>query len=325
MTETIGAGKPVRYISFSLLDLTSDRELPGNLYLCIHHKMIRYKNKGDALDAASFNKLIYNQIKIIFIEETDRKAFDDWTDNQEENKQIESVKKENPDVAEIVEAKQQQRRAIMDIFNGPRDDRQVKAAIDTSKRLVTEFLKKPFAINNIQSIQSYSKGCLDHSVNVSVLSVFLGIRLGYTHQLILENLALGGLFHDIGKVLIDRKDDGAMSEHDEELMKQHPKLGAELIEKKKEVPNEVRMIVAQHHEFLDGSGYPNKLKGLAIYDLARLVVIANIYDELISDSKAENMKERTQDALAQLEKNYEGKLDPKKLEKIIKILRYSFV
>lgn len=324
-----GDTKQNTYISIPLLELTSEREFPGDVYLCLHHKMVKYRASGDQLSADDFNKLVFNQVRFVFIEESSRDAFKKWmaeAEATEDAQNPEAAKAaENPEAVPIIEAAAEQRRAMMDIFENPRDDKQVKAAIDTSKKLVTEFLRKPFAISNIQALQKYGKGTLDHAVNVSVLSVFLGLRMGYSHQLILENLAMGGLFHDIGKIMLEPKAEGGMSEEDEAAMQKHPALGQELLEKIREVQNEVRMIVAQHHEYLDGSGYPNKLKGLAIYDLARLVCIANLYDELISQSVLPTLKEKATEALNRLESEYEGKLDPKKLEKVLKILRYSFL
>src|SRR5690606_1043590 len=128
----------------------------------------------------------------------------------------------------LVELVQEQRRAMLDFFDSPRDDKQVKAAIDLSKKMAMEFMKKPYALNNIHSIQRYSKGCLDHSVNVSVLSVFLGIRMGYTHQVILENLALGGLMHDIGKISIEKGEE-SVSDDEDPAMQEHPKVGRDLL------------------------------------------------------------------------------------------------
>ncbi|MBI3543962.1 MAG: HD domain-containing protein [Deltaproteobacteria bacterium] len=307
-----------------LLELSAERPLPGSVYLCLRHKMIRYRNGGDTLDADSFNKLVYNHVKYVFIEEPDRDAFNAWFVEGENSEAAAISQAFSPETQEIVMQVATQRRAMMDIFENPKDDKAVKEAVEVSKKLVTEFLRKPFAINNISALQKHSKGAVDHSVNVSVLSVFLGLRMGYTHQIILENLAMGGLFHDIGKMLVETSDEGMTDENDP-AMQQHPKLGQELLEKSSEVANEVRMIVAQHHEFLDGSGYPNGLKGLAVYDLARLVAIANIYDNLITKSKLEGMKERQVEAVDILERDYADRLDAKKLEKVVKILRYSFL
>ena len=311
------------FVTLPMLDLSAESAFPGNVYLCLHHKMIRYRNKGDSLDLAAFNKLIYNHVRYVFIEDADRAVFKAWVATNEKSDATE-LSTAPPEAREIVEAVQTQRRAMMDIFESPKDDKAVKEAVEVSKKLVTEFLRKPFAVNNISALQKHSKGAVDHSVNVSVLSVFLGLRMGYTHQIILENLALGGLFHDIGKLLVETKDD-AMTNEDDPAMQQHPKLGMELLDKSREIANEVRMIVGQHHEFLDGSGYPSKLRGLAIYDLARLVAIANVYDNLISSSQAPTLKECQIEAVDKLESDFADRLDTKKLEKVVKILRYSFL
>lgn len=310
------------YLSIPLLELSADKEFPGPIYLCISHRMVRYRNKGDKFDTEGLNKLIYNKVQIVFIEEADKAAFDAWTKGNDATDQ-KQIQEAPPEAQQIVEAVQDQRRAAMDMFLTARSEPQVKYAVESSRKLVGEFLKKPFAVNNIAALARYSKGTVDHSVNVSTLAVFLGIRMGYTHQLILENLALGGLFHDIGKTLVPKSGDALLSD-DDPAMQEHPKLGRELLEKSKDrVPNEVLMIVGQHHEFLDGSGYPNGLKGLAVYDLARLVSIANIYDNLVSESKQESIKDRCSEALDRLEADYENKLDPRKMEKIVKILKYS--
>lgn len=323
-----GGNPKTTYISLPLLNLSSERGFPGDLYLCLRHKMVKYRNKGDKVSADDFNKLVFNHVRYVFLNEHERVEWEQWVENAEEfdakfNPEAVRVA-ESSEAKPIVEAVKEQRRAMMDVFEGPREDRQVKAAIDTSRKLVTEFLRKPFAINNIQALQKYGKGTIDHAVNVSVLSVFLGLRLGYSHQIILENLAIGGLFHDVGKIMIEPTNEG-VTEEDEATMQKHPLLGQNLLEKVREVQNEVLMIVAQHHEFLDGTGYPAKLRGLAIYDLARLVGIANLYDGFISQSVLPTLKERAAEALDRLENDYEGRLDPRKLEKVLKILRYSFV
>ena len=59
---------PFKYTSLPLLSLSADRPFPGNIYLCLQHKMVRYRNEGDQLDAAAFNKLVYNHVKLVFIE-----------------------------------------------------------------------------------------------------------------------------------------------------------------------------------------------------------------------------------------------------------------
>ncbi|HRK02947.1 MAG TPA: hypothetical protein PLH57_09810, partial [Oligoflexia bacterium] len=189
------------FVSLPLLKISTGKPLPGAIFLCLGHRMVRYRSKDDPIEPAEYDKLVFNRVRYIFFDEVDRMAFDRWVKNTEAaDTALEPAVAANAEAAPIAQAAMDQRRAIMDIFSNPKDDKQVAAAVDVSKRVVTEFMRKPFAINNIQQLQRYAKGAVDHSVNVSMLCVFLGLRMGYSHQVILENLALGGLFHDIGKV-----------------------------------------------------------------------------------------------------------------------------
>ncbi len=314
-----------RYVGIPTHELISNRDFPGDLFLCMRHRMIQYIKKGERLSDEHFNKLLFNHVKYVFVEKNQEIVFDQWIKHCNEN-DLPKLPKVPKDGAEIANAVTNHRRAVLDLFSDARSEPQVTNAINSSKKIVTEFMMKPYAINNVHAISRYSKGVMDHSVNVSTLAVFLGLRMGYTHQLILENLALGGLFHDLGKTLIQKKGDKMISDDDPE-MERHPILGKALLEKQRnnKISEEVLMIVAQHHELMDGTGYPNKLKGIGVYDLARLVTIANVYDNLVSKSSKPDLKDRIKDALTIMDTEYRTKLDPRKMEKAVKILETSLI
>ena len=86
------------------------------------------------------------------------------------------------------------------------------------------------------------------------------------------------------------------------------------------IPNEVKMIIAQHHEYNDGSGFPKGLRGSNIYDLARIVSIANVFDELVGEAEGSLVK-RQRDAIRALDEEMFKKFDPQKLEKALKVLK----
>lgn len=120
-----------------------------------------------------------------------------------------------------------------------------------------------------------------HSLNVAVLAMLLGRELGLPAEA-LQLLGLGGLFHDIGKLKIPHKvlmraDDPSKAEA--EFLQRHCQYGVG-IGQKAQLPPEVIRIIAQHHEAMDGSGYPAKLQGDQIYSLARIVAVVNVYDNL---------------------------------------------
>jgi HD-GYP domain-containing protein (c-di-GMP phosphodiesterase class II) len=316
------------HVSWSARDLVVDRPLPGDLYLCIRHRLIRFRGKGDQVGRAEYDKFVYDQVECVFVGMADVKVFRDWMEAYAKQEQEETIGKADVESKPIYESTLVVRRSALDLFSAPKSDEAARVAIESSQRMVTEFLKKPYVVENVCHLQRYGRGVIDHSVNVSVLSAYLGMQMGFTSQTILEHLALGGLLHDLGKAfVVGAAGDDKMIDESAPEFKQHPLLGVQTIEGAgtgiSDVSNEVRMIIAQHHEFMDGSGYPGGLQGLSIYELSRIVAIANVYDNLVSESKETDLVRRQKDALVRLENEYAGKLDRRKLEKAVKILRKS--
>jgi putative nucleotidyltransferase with HDIG domain len=211
------------------------------------------------------------------------------------------------------------RRHAMDLFSGNTSSDAVVKTLNSSKKLVAEVMKQPYVSKNLAQLQYFARGTVDHSVNVSVLSVYLAHHLGYTHQLILNHVGTGGLLHDIGKTGVKLLDSDTPQEI-EQKMQEHPALGVQILDKMLGVPAEVKMIVGQHHELFDGSGFPKKLRGSAIYDLARIVSLANVFDRLVADQTGP-LQERQKAAVKNMEQAMHRKFEPQKLEKAMKVLK----
>lgn len=125
-----------------------------------------------------------------------------------------------------------------------------------------------------------------HSLNVTLLSMMLAKELKAPREAI-RLIGLGAMFHDVGKRDIPdrivRKAD-ALTKHELSLLQQHCAYGVET-GRKLGLPNEALTVIAQHHELMDGSGYPKGLKGGDCSLLARIVAIANTYDNLCNPVK----------------------------------------
>ncbi len=120
-----------------------------------------------------------------------------------------------------------------------------------------------------------------HSLNVTVLTMMLAKELAFSEQDI-KLLGIGCLFHDIGKIEIpDRiaNKAGELSRAEQNLLQQHVMYGLQIADKLG-LAKPVQDIIAQHHEYADGAGYPNYLRGDRISPLARIVAITNTYDNL---------------------------------------------
>jgi putative nucleotidyltransferase with HDIG domain len=122
-----------------------------------------------------------------------------------------------------------------------------------------------------------------HTRRVALLAVGVGEELGLPATR-LRRLALGGILHDIGKLRVPDailKKPAALTDDEYAVIRRHPGWGAALLEELGFAP-EVRAIVRDHHERLDGTGYPARKIGPELSDEAMIVAVCDVYDALVS-------------------------------------------
>ena len=136
-----------------------------------------------------------------------------------------------------------------------------------------------------------------------------------------DESGLGFLLHDIGKkeippYILNKK--GTLTHQEWEIIKMHPEVGAKILQKSSDRISEKTLeIVLQHHERIDGTGYPRGLKGKQIGLYSRICIIANTFDSLTTNhSYREAMP--IVDALA-LMKERKGEFDGRLLSEFVKI------
>ncbi|MEN6414120.1 MAG: HD-GYP domain-containing protein [Veillonellales bacterium] len=125
----------------------------------------------------------------------------------------------------------------------------------------------------------------NHSVNVAIIAGILAKWEGYKEK-DLKDIILAGLLHDVGKTQIPLNilnKPGKLSADEMEIMRLHSTFGYHFIRQTNGVPKAVALSILQHHERLDGSGYPQGLKADEIHYAARIVAISDVYDALTSD------------------------------------------
>jgi putative two-component system response regulator len=153
---------------------------------------------------------------------------------------------------------------------------QMKSYIDDQAAAVTYSLAR--------SIEARDPTTEGHSQRVVEFAVGLGESLGLSQD-DLQALRVAGLVHDIGKVAVP--DDillkpGRLTPEETAIMQQHPVVGENICEPLKSF-RRILPIIRHHHERIDGSGYPDGLRGERIPLHAHIVQIADIYDALTSN------------------------------------------
>jgi putative nucleotidyltransferase with HDIG domain len=135
----------------------------------------------------------------------------------------------------------------------------------------------------LDDVRRYHEGTFQHCLLVTGVAVGFAIEIGFS-SLDVKRLGIAATLHDIGKARIplavldkpDRLDPG-----EEEIMRRHPAIGYELLQGIADISPEVLDGVRHHHEYLDGSGYPDGLTAPQISDLVRMLTISDIFAALI--------------------------------------------
>ena len=168
----------------------------------------------------------------------------------------------------------------------------------------------------VEAKDAYTQG---HTERVANLSLILGGKMGLSER-DMKALTFGGVMHDIGKIGIPNQiinKPGKLDPEEWQVMKKHPAIGYEIALPLEKNLGPALQAIRYHHEKMDGSGYPDGLKGEEIPVIARIVGLADIYDALTTDrpyrkglSKEKAVKIMQEEAAA-------GKLDTAILDKFI--------
>ena len=151
--------------------------------------------------------------------------------------------------------------------------------------LVRDIMAKKKNLVQITDIRLHDSYTFSHSVNVAVLATMLGNLCGYSKSK-LQVITLGGLLHDIGKLAVPTpilNKTSSLTADEFKIIRRHPSEGRKLLKEiNSPIASILAIIAAQHHEHLDGSGYPYHVRGKSIHPYSRITAIADVYDALTS-------------------------------------------
>lgn len=204
--------------------------------------------------------------------------------------------------------------------------REMDKAIKSGSRSKLNKIKRALQliVDCIESDESYllgyalaknSRNYYRHTVNVSILSVALGKRLGFS-RIQLRTLVIAAFFHDTGKIeipasILNKKTD--FSPMEQELLKRHPIDGIKLILRSfglSEISILSMLVSYEHHMKFDCSGYPSVPKKRDINLFSRIVNIANDFDSLISEMIGSDGRYGVYEALKSMSEGSGSAYDP---------------
>ena len=161
----------------------------------------------------------------------------------------------------------------------------MEAVSEVVGSMADSILRSPDALTSLTRLKQFDEYTFFHSVNTSALALSVGRHLGYEREPLLQ-LGTGMLLHDIGKTLIPLEilnKPGRYEADEFEIMKQHVLRGAEMLSNTTGLTDMYLKPTLEHHERVDGTGYPNRRSNKDLSQFGRIAAIVDIYDAVTSD------------------------------------------
>lgn len=197
-----------------------------------------------------------------------------------------------------------------------------EGAYRNSAALVEDLLEHMYEVETpflaLVSAGESDASITQHGISVAVVALMIAKAMELSKS-DMRDIALGCLYHDIGKLKVPdliRRKKGPLTEHEANFMKKHPNFGYDMLYKTGLYPEMVLNIIMHHHEFIDGTGFPDGLKGNKIPIVTQIVSLANDYDRQLWTDELRS----PQVALGYLFKNRAGKHAESLIAVLVKIL-----
>lgn len=284
--------KPVKIVDLIpgvQLDFAVKAFLPRN------NKMVLFSEKGEPISEEKMEKLKGNDFNTLFVHKDEVDNFKKYT--------VQTLSKYlKPNAISETEKSEKLKTCIRELISDLfiEDDStftKSQGLLKEVKDIIQLLLKDDHQISDkIDVMVKQETNFYQHLTNVSAYAGIFGIILGYEKP---EHLALAGILHDIGKINLPvefaEMDESELGPHGLEAYKKHPNYTLDIARfKKLPLPDKVMLAIQQHHEAMNGSGYPDGLPGYRISIEGKILAIANTFDKLTTMSpkhSAMNMRD----------------------------------
>ena len=207
---------------------------------------------------------------------------------------------------------------INDLLDGELSAKKIDQASDIVSDTVGLILSDKTTIKAMLKVTSHDYYTYTHSVNVSTYALGFGEYLNLSEEN-LKVIGMAGVMHDVGKRKIPSEiinKNGKLTNEEFDLMKSHPTFGVEILKELGETNQLLLDIVEQHHEKIDGSGYPKGLKKDDIHIIAQIMSIADIFDALTTKRSYKDAM-KSFEAFNIMHNHMKKELNPKLLRKFM--------
>ncbi len=236
-------------------------------------------NRGDKFTSTIKEQIEQQNIVDLYVLEKDHDKYE--KDTQVYLKKI--IKDDNVSVSLKSEILHEMAADVInDLLEGSINTQKIEQANEVVNDTVNLLLDDPKAINAMLKVTSHDYYTYTHSVNVSTYALGFGSYLNLGKEQ-LHMLGMAGIMHDLGKRKVPSEiinKNGKLTDEEFKVIKNHPTYGVEILKELGETNQVLLNIIEQHHEKINGKGYPYGLKDKEIHPFAQIMTIADIFDAL---------------------------------------------
>jgi HD-GYP domain-containing protein (c-di-GMP phosphodiesterase class II) len=304
-----------KYFKIRLASLHPDRFITFDIFIFLNKKYVLYMRAGAKFEGEKIEHFDSKRADLFYVKEGDRDAYKTYVKARINDDKLTGAEK-------AVILKESSFSLVEELFEQPSVDR----ALEESKEVIGNFVNfidsDRDSVANLIGLSSHDFYTYNHSLDVSIYSLGLGLKAGYLKKEDLMELGRGALFHDIGKrkvnvEIICKK--GGLDDNEWAMMKRHPLYGLEILNEFPDISDAVKACVFEHHENHIGNGYPQALTGGEIHPMARIVALTDTYDALTT-KRSYNVPMSPEDALTLMKDKLHGRFDPDLLKAMYSVL-----
>jgi putative nucleotidyltransferase with HDIG domain len=242
--------------------------------------MVLYRSKQLAFSDNSRRKLLDNRVEKLYVPFTAKHEYQKYIESNLGKIIQDPFIQEEKKAGIIYEAS---KALVKDVLANPSLGENIQRSKDMVANQVSYILKGREAFLNLMRITSFDYYTYTHSVNVCTFSIAIADQLGIKNEANLKDLGLGALLHDIGKSKVSERilnKRAPLNRAEFEIVKKHPEWGIDAVKDNSLISEDARYPIIQHHERIDGSGYPNGVLGKHIHDFGRIIAVCDVFDAL---------------------------------------------
>ena len=294
-----------QFFEIRLSSVATGAPLAFDIYLLVNNRRVLFRKKGDAVTPERVKLLIHHGGERFLVRESERPEY------------VKTLKDIIHDPSSSVELKSKFIKEsaflhVQDLFTKTDISTVVNEAHTLVEEMVTFVSSDVEAVTSLMRLSIHDYYTYNHCVDVAVYSIVLAKKIFGEDKNVLMMAGLGGLLHDIGKRKLDWNiinKSSPLTPDEWAEIKKHPTYGKDYVEDIPAVPEKTKLVVFEHHENFDGTGYPRGLKEEQISELARVVTIADVFDALTTNRSYHKAID-PQEALNTMFGMQPGKFDP---------------